>query len=68
LRITLVVYDILGNEIITLVNKNLSVGSYEFTFDASGLSSGVYFYQFRVYPAKGRAGSFVETKKMVLIH
>jgi len=70
LRTSLVVYDILGNEIITLINKNLLVGEYEFTFSAIGgsasggaaseLSSGVYFYQLK-------AGSFVVTKKMVLI-
>jgi len=65
LSTSLKVYDILGNEIITLVNRNLPVGEYEFTFsaiggDASGLSSGVYFYQLK-------AGSFVVTKKMVLI-
>jgi hypothetical protein len=70
LSTSLKVYDILGNEIITLVNKNLPVGEYEFTFsaiggsasggDASELSSGVYFYQLK-------AGSFVVTKKMVLI-
>jgi len=58
--VTLRVYDILGNEIITLVNKKLSEGDYEFTFDASKLSSGVYFYQLKT-------GSFVITKKMVLI-
>jgi hypothetical protein len=70
LSTSLKVYDILGNEIITLVNKYLPVGEYEFTFsaiggsasggDASELSSGVYFYQLK-------AGSFVVTKKMVLI-
>ena len=60
LSTSLKVYDILGNEIITLINKNLAVGEYEYTFDASELSSGVYFYQLK-------AGSFVITKKMVLI-
>jgi len=59
-RTSLKVYDILGNEIITLINKNLPAGEYEITFDASELSSGVYFYQIK-------AGSLVVTKKMVLI-
>jgi len=57
---TLKVYDILGREIKTLINKSLSPGSYEVNFNASGLSSGVYFY-------KLSAGSFVETKKMMLL-
>jgi len=62
---TLIVYDILGNEIITLLDKELAAGEYEVNFsaiggDASTLSSGVYFYQLK-------AGSIVVTKKMVLI-
>jgi hypothetical protein len=59
-RVQLKVYDILGNEVTTLVNENKSAGSYEISFDASGLSSGIYFY-------KLQAGSFVETRKMILI-
>ena len=59
-NVILKVYDILGNEIITLLEKELTAGEYEFTFDASKLSSGVYFYQLKT-------GSFVITKKMVLI-
>ncbi|MCH7773257.1 MAG: T9SS type A sorting domain-containing protein [Bacteroidetes bacterium] len=58
--VTLKVFDILGNEIITLINKELPAGEYDFTFDASELSSGIYFY-------KLKAGSFIVTKKMVLI-
>lgn len=59
-HISLVVYDILGNEIETLVNEEKSLGTYEVTWNATGLSSGVYFYQLRI-------GSFIETKKMVLV-
>jgi hypothetical protein len=58
--VTLKVYDILGNEIATLFNEEKLAGSYEVDFDASGISSGIYFY-------KLQAGSFAETKKMVLI-
>jgi hypothetical protein len=58
--VNLKVYDILGNEVATLVNEEKSTGSYEVEFDASGLSSGIYFY-------KLQAGSFVETKKMILM-
>ena len=42
--VTLKVYDILGNEITTLVNETRSAGKYEVRFDASELSNGVYFY------------------------
>jgi hypothetical protein len=68
---TLRVYDILGNEVATLVNEYKPAGSYEVELDVSGLSSGVYFYQLRAAPEtsspKGQAGrSFVETKKMIL--
>lgn len=50
----------LGQEVVTLVNKEISVGNYEVDFNAKGLSSRVYFY-------KIIAGYFSETKKMVLI-
>lgn len=56
----LVVYDILGREIQTLINKNLSPGNYEVEFDATELPSGIYFY-------KLSSGNFTETKKMMLI-
>lgn len=54
------VYDVLGNEVKTLVNEYKPAGSYEVEFDASGLASGVYYYQLR-------AGEFMQTKKMVLV-
>jgi len=54
------VYDVLGNEIATLVDEHLEAGKYEVTFDASNLASGIYLYRIQ-------AGSFVETKKMILI-
>ena len=50
----------LGNEITTLVNENLQSGVYEVKFDASTLSSGVYFYSLN-------AGNFTATKKMMLV-
>ncbi len=54
------VYDVLGNEITTLVNDNKSAGKYRISFDASNLSSGVYFYRVS-------AGSFQEVRKMILL-
>ena len=58
--VTLKVYDVLGNEIATLVNEEESIGSFDIEFGAAALPSGIYFYRLR-------AGSFVETKKMVLM-
>lgn len=59
-QVTIKVYNILGDEVATIVNEEKPAGSYEIKFDASQLSSGVYFY-------KLQAGSFVETKKMILL-
>jgi hypothetical protein len=62
--VTLKVYDILGNEVVTLVNEELSAGEYEVEFNTSFInhhsSSGIYFYQLS-------AGSFIQTKKFVLL-
>jgi polyhydroxybutyrate depolymerase len=59
-NVVIKVFDILGNAIATLVNEEKSVGIYEVEFDATGISSGVYFYTLT-------AGNFVETKKLVLL-
>ncbi|HSL89381.1 MAG TPA: T9SS type A sorting domain-containing protein [Ignavibacteriaceae bacterium] len=59
-RVLIKVYDILGGEITSLVNEELDAGRYEKTFDASTLSTGVYIYRIQ-------AGSYVNTKKMLLI-
>ncbi|NNG27115.1 MAG: T9SS type A sorting domain-containing protein, partial [Ignavibacteriaceae bacterium] len=58
--ITLKVYDVLGNEIVTLTNEEKLAGSYGIEFNAANLPSGIYFYRLQ-------AGSFVGTKKMVLL-
>ncbi len=58
--VSLKVYDALGREVSTLVNTVLTPGSYKYTFDASGMNSGIYFYALN-------AGGLVETRKMVLI-
>ncbi|MCH7974790.1 MAG: T9SS type A sorting domain-containing protein, partial [Bacteroidetes bacterium] len=58
--VSLKVYDVLGNEIAVLVNEEKPAGSYEVEYNASSLPSGVYFYQLN-------AGSFIETKKMILL-
>jgi hypothetical protein len=63
--VTLKVYDILGNEVATLVNEEQAPGQYEVEFSVAQVSrpeitSGIYFYQLK-------AGSFIETKKMILL-
>jgi len=58
--VTLKVYGVLGNEIATLVNEEKPAGRYDVEFDATALTSGIYFYRIQ-------ASSFVETKKMVLM-
>jgi photosystem II stability/assembly factor-like uncharacterized protein len=58
--VSLKVFDVLGRELATLVNEEMKPGRYERTFDASGLASGVYFYRLLT-------GSFVETRKMILL-
>lgn len=59
-RTSLRVYDILGNEIVTLVNETKVPGHYEVEFDAYNLSSGIYFFTLK-------AGEFISTKKMTLV-
>lgn len=59
-EVTLIVYDIAGKEVATLVNEKQSPGIYEVTFDRGSLPSGIFFYRLT-------AGNFIETKKMVLI-
>ena len=65
--VTIKVYDVLGNEIATLVNEEKPVGTYEITWYADKLPSGVYFYRLQAVPTGRQVGSFVKTKKMVLL-
>ena len=58
--VTLKVYDILGKEVATLVNEEKPAGTYEIEFEAGNLSSGIYFYRLT-------SGSFMQTRKMVLL-
>jgi hypothetical protein len=59
-KVVLKVYDVLGREVMTLINQEQAAGRYVQPFNASGLSSGIYFYRLQ-------AGNFVETKKMMLV-
>ena len=57
-------YNVLGEEIKTLVNKELNIGVYEVNFDVNSLTSGVYFYRLT---AISKTGKFIQSKKMVLL-
>jgi hypothetical protein len=58
--VKLVVYDVMGREVQTLVNEKLQPGTYEVSFDGSAINSGIYLY-------KIISGGYSETKKMILI-
>ncbi len=58
--VSLIVYDVLGSEIVTLVNEEKPTGNYNVEFDGTNLPSGIYFYQLN-------AGKYSEIKKMVLL-
>jgi hypothetical protein len=59
-QVSLKVYDMLGNEVATLVNEMKTAGEYQVDFNAAALSSGIYFYRLQ-------AGNFVDTKRMMLM-
>jgi len=59
-RVILKVYDLLGREVAKIVDEQYQPGVYEVTFDASGISSGLYFYRIQM-------GSYQAVKKMVVL-
>lgn len=59
-NVSLVIFDILGREVETLINEEKPAGRYEIRFDGTRLASGVYFYQLK-------AGNFISTKKLILL-
>ncbi|MCH7965742.1 MAG: T9SS type A sorting domain-containing protein [Bacteroidetes bacterium] len=71
-NVTLKIYDVIGNEVAILINKEMQSGSYEVEFSAAGggkrLPSGVYFYQLRAgNPSASSGQGFTDTKKMILL-
>jgi Secretion system C-terminal sorting domain/BNR/Asp-box repeat len=58
--VSIKLYDVLGNEVITLVNEQRQAGRYEMLFNAADIASGVYYYQIK-------AGDFIQTKKLLLM-
>lgn len=59
-KVTIKLFDVIGNEVITLVDENKSAGSYEVNLDAANLQSGIYFYRLH-------AGKFTAAKKLILL-
>jgi len=59
--VTLIVHDVLGNEVVTLVNGKQNTGSYEIIFDGENLPNGIYFYSLYI------KGNKIDTKRMVLL-
>ena len=70
-HVMLRVYDVLGREVATLVNETKQAGSYKPQWDASGVSSGVYFCRLEARPTtsegRGQGGSFTSVKKLLLL-
>jgi hypothetical protein len=58
--VKIIVYDVMGREIQTLVNEKLQPGTYKTSFDGSNLNSGIYFYQMV-------SGNFKQTRKLILL-
>jgi hypothetical protein len=59
-KVQLKVFDMLGNLVSVLVNRNQEVGTYNIDFDGTNLASGIYFYELR-------SGKFFQSKKMLLL-
>jgi len=59
-NVSLIIYDQLGREIQTLVSERKSAGTYQYLFNANGLSNGIYFYSLKT-------DNFNDTKKMILL-
>ncbi|MDQ3018976.1 MAG: T9SS type A sorting domain-containing protein [Bacteroidota bacterium] len=59
-NVKLIIYNVMGQEVSTLVNENKTAGSYKVEFDGTNLPSGLYFYKFV-------SGNFSDTKRMILL-
>ena len=58
--VTLKVFDLLGNEVVTIINKDIEPGFYKYQWNACGNASGIYLYRIK-------AGNYIETRKMILL-
>jgi hypothetical protein len=68
IKVYLSVYDVLGREVAVLADEQLRAGTYEFRWDASNVSGGVYFYRITAgSPSTSSGKGFIDTKKMILV-
>jgi len=65
--VRLIVYNMLGQEVASLIDGRMTAGSHSVRFDASRLPSGVYFYRLSASDPSGRGGALTETRKMILL-
>ncbi|MBI4536095.1 MAG: T9SS type A sorting domain-containing protein [Ignavibacteriae bacterium] len=67
-KVTLKVFNVIGQEVVSLLNEPMNAGTYRVRFTAGGLASGVYFYRLEAVPSGGIGrASFLETKKFILL-
>jgi hypothetical protein len=66
-RVQLVIYDLLGRQVGTLVDLTLLPGTYSATWDAGNLASGIYFCRMLASTAAGEVGGFQQTQKLVIL-
>ena len=66
-NVSIKIYDVNGREVQTLVNESMNAGSYEVSFDATGLSSGVYYYRLEVRNSSSTSNVFSDTKRMMYL-
>ena len=66
-RVTLKVYNVLGQEVAVLASENMLAGKYKYDWDAGGLASGVYYYRLDAHPAASSGRGFSQTKKLLLL-
>ena len=64
-KVSLKVFDVIGQEVASLINQDLSAGVHNYTFNATGINSGVYFYRIEATGINGT--EFVDVKKMILV-
>jgi outer membrane protein assembly factor BamB len=66
-EVTIKIYDVLGNEITTLIDEEKPAGNYELKWNAPDIAGGVYFYQMSAVPSDPENKPFIETRKMILL-
>ena len=66
-EVSIMVYNLLGEEVSTLVNSKIPAGEYRVTWDASDMASGVYLYRMKVLGRRSASPTFIRTRKMVLL-